>query len=87
MKNRACSRFGFSTSARRADVTVDLISLQSMGSGKTKLALDRLSPVKSLITMDSLVNMNIPDNGTNKLMKMTSKLQIKIEPPAADKKK
>ena len=56
-------------------VMVDLLSLQSQGSGKTAFRLDRLVPVQSDMSLLSSVAMGLPDN---KKMQMSTKMTIAI---------
>jgi len=63
-------------------VTVDLLSLSSKGEGKTKLRLDQLSPVTSVLALDSAVKMAIPDGAATRVMTMTTAMQLRVQQPA-----
>jgi hypothetical protein len=78
-------------------VTVDLTSLSSTGGGKSKLRLDRLSPLESLLSVASTVTMAVPvktetkndgepsgeaPSTQTKSMKMVTKMVIAVMPPA-----
>jgi hypothetical protein len=62
-------------------VTVDLLSLASTGKGKTRARLDRLTPLKSLLHIDSAVNMAVPVKKQVQSMKMTTSMSILVESP------
>ena len=65
-------------------VTVDLLSLSSQGTGKTKIDLGRLSPEKSIMSLGSTVKMLVPEKGQNKTLTMTTQMQIKVIRPGAE---
>ena len=59
-------------------VSVDLLNLSSHGNGKTKLVLDRLSPLKSIMDLKSDVTMGVPAKGQMRTMKMTTKMRLEV---------